>query len=89
MSAANRSDRALLTACNRHVRVFDPTDSGSNIPVGKQAQKPSHIFYTACSGIWQSVWIEAAPYNHITQLDTHGSTSGQGQMLYQCRTVHS
>lgn len=24
-------------------------------PVGKQASEPSHIFYTPCSGIWQSV----------------------------------
>lgn len=24
-------------------------------PVGKQARNPSHIFYTPCTGIWQSV----------------------------------
>ena len=38
---------------------------------------PSHIFYTPCSGIWQSVWIEAAPRsNYITQVDLHGDMNG-------------
>ena len=42
------------------VRVFDPTDIvGSRIqPCGKQAIKPYSCFYTAVSGIWQTVWLE-------------------------------
>ncbi|KAI1193986.1 family 2 glycosyl hydrolase [Nemania serpens] len=60
------------------VDVFDPTDAnGYMIPVGKQTLDPSHIFYTPCSGIWQSVWLESVPAQHITQLDVaadmHGS----------------
>lgn len=39
------------------VAVYSPVDS-KNIPVGKQRLKPSGIFYTAASGIWQSVWLE-------------------------------
>lgn len=39
------------------VAVNSPVDS-ENIPVGKQRLDPSGIFYTASSGIWQSVWIE-------------------------------
>ncbi|KAK2765162.1 hypothetical protein FQN54_008861 [Arachnomyces sp. PD_36] len=67
------------------VFVHDPTDSdGFVIPIGKQALNPSHIFYRPCSGIWQSVWLEQAPTNHITQLDVsavnvtvHSSTKQQ------------
>ncbi|MES2094316.1 MAG: LamG-like jellyroll fold domain-containing protein [Actinomycetota bacterium] len=39
------------------VAVYSPVDSAS-IPVGKQRLDPSGIFYTAASGIWQSVWLE-------------------------------
>ena len=39
------------------VRVWDPTDSVHH-PVGKQRLNPSGIWYTAVSGIWQTVWIE-------------------------------
>ena len=50
------------------VRVWDPTDKGSQ-PRGKQVLKPGGIFYTAVTGIWQTVWLE--PVNkpgHITGL---------------------
>ena len=58
--------------------MHDPTDSGDYIiPIGKQTLHPSHIFYTPCSGIWQSVWIEAAPANYITQLDVDANMNGQ------------
>ncbi|RAH83182.1 hydrolase [Aspergillus japonicus CBS 114.51] len=67
------------------VYVHDPTDSNDYvIPVGKQHLVPSHIFYTPCSGIWQSVWIESAPANYITQLDLSGDMHGQVNV-----TVHS
>ncbi len=39
------------------VGVHSPVDS-ANIPVGKQRLDPGGIFYTAASGIWQSVWLE-------------------------------
>ncbi|KAE8386037.1 glycoside hydrolase superfamily [Aspergillus alliaceus] len=60
------------------VFVHDPTDSGDNvIPIGKQRLIPAHIFYTPCSGIWQSVWIEAAPADHITRLDLDADMHGK------------
>ncbi|PIG82137.1 hydrolase, partial [Aspergillus arachidicola] len=60
------------------VFVHDPTDSGDDvIPIGKQRLVPAHIFYTPCSGIWQSVWIEAAPANHITRLDLDADMNGK------------
>lgn len=47
------------------VCVWDPTDKGCQ-PVGKQAHKPRGIWYTAVSGIWQTVWLEPVSDNHIS-----------------------
>ncbi|KAM5380864.1 hypothetical protein ACJZ2D_003388 [Fusarium nematophilum] len=58
------------------VFVHDPTDEDI-IPVGKQTLNPSHIFYRSCSGIWQQVWIESAPSDHITQLDVAAAANGK------------
>ncbi|KAH8689360.1 glycoside hydrolase superfamily [Talaromyces proteolyticus] len=73
------------TANELLVFVHDPTDSGDYvIPIGKQTLNPSHIFYTPCSGIWQSVWAEVAPENYITQLDLAADMHGVVNV-----TVHS
>ncbi|WEK37039.1 MAG: glycoside hydrolase family 2 TIM barrel-domain containing protein [Candidatus Pseudobacter hemicellulosilyticus] len=39
------------------VKVWDPTDAGPQ-PRGKQVNRPEGIWYTAVTGIWQTVWIE-------------------------------
>jgi hypothetical protein len=39
------------------VAVIDPTETEDQ-PRGKQSLKPSGIFYTPTSGIWQTVWLE-------------------------------
>ncbi len=39
------------------VEVWDPTDTGDQ-PHGKQFFKPNGIWYTAVTGIWQTVWLE-------------------------------
>jgi len=49
------------------VAVHAPVD-GANIMVGKQRLKPGGIFYTAASGIWQSVWLEPVPATSLAQL---------------------
>ena len=51
------------------VRVWDPTDA-SYIPHGKQVNKPRGIFYTAVTGIWQTVWMEPVPNGYIASLRT-------------------
>ncbi len=51
------------------VGVHSPVDA-AGIPVGKQRLNPSGIFYTAASGIWQTVWLEPANAARITRLDT-------------------
>lgn len=49
------------------VAVMDPTDTGSQ-PRGKQVLKPQGIFYTAVTGIWQTVWLESVPKQYIRAL---------------------
>jgi Glycosyl hydrolases family 2, sugar binding domain/Glycosyl hydrolases family 2/Glycosyl hydrolases family 2, TIM barrel domain len=49
------------------VSVWDPTDKGSQ-PRGKQVLNPNGIWYTAVTGIWQTVWLEPVPGPHITTL---------------------
>ncbi len=39
------------------VSVWDPTDAGTQ-PRGKQVRRPHGIWYTAVTGIWQTVWLE-------------------------------
>src|SRR5258706_4897590 len=47
------------------VSVWDPTDASPNSR-GKQVRKPDQgIFYTATSGIWQTVWLEPVPVASI------------------------
>lgn len=61
------------------VAVWDPTDDGPQ-PRGKQALHPPRwvrpFFYTPCSGIWQTVWLELVPATHMTRLHLapHGDT---------------
>jgi beta-galactosidase/beta-glucuronidase len=49
------------------VTVWDPTDKGHQ-PVGKQTHDPRSIWYTAVTGLWQTVWMETVPETHIQDL---------------------
>ena len=49
------------------VSVWDPTDLGKQ-PVGKQTHDPRGIWYTANTGIWQTVWLEEVPDFYIEDL---------------------
>ena len=44
--------------------VTDPSDTGTQ-PRGKQKLQAGDIWYTAQSGIWQTVWLEVVPAAHI------------------------
>ena len=50
------------------VTVWDPTDKGHQ-PVGKQTHDPRSIWYTAVTGLWQTVWMETVPETHIQDLE--------------------
>jgi beta-galactosidase/beta-glucuronidase len=47
------------------VAVWDPTDTYWQ-QHGKQVRKPKSIWYSAISGIWQTVWLEPVPETFIT-----------------------
>jgi len=49
------------------VAVWAPTDSLGQ-ERGKQVLNPRGIFYTAVSGIWQTVWLERVPQAYIRGL---------------------
>lgn len=71
------------------VFVFDPTDAdGYHIPNGKQTLTRSHIFYTPCSGIWQTVWLESVPDNYITSMDISAGADGNGEFV-DPKSTHS
>ena len=46
--------------CVRAVNDLDPC-----YPWGKQSRKRGGMWYTPCSGIWQSVWLEPVPEKYI------------------------
>jgi len=47
--------------------VWDPTNTGTQ-PRGKQVLKPGGIWYTAVTGIWQTVWLEPVNRAYIKSL---------------------
>jgi len=49
------------------VSVWDPTDKGTQ-ERGKQLSTPRGIYYTAVSGIWQTVWLEPVPHTFIKNI---------------------
>ncbi len=57
----NSSEQELI------VSVWDPTDTLLH-PRGKQSLKPEGIWYTAVSGIWQTVWLESVPSAYISNV---------------------
>ncbi|MCD7954770.1 MAG: glycoside hydrolase family 2 [Lachnospiraceae bacterium] len=52
---------------NLRVRVRDDTEE-SRRSRGKQSLHPGGMYYTAQSGIWQTVWLEWVPENYLKNL---------------------
>jgi len=50
------------------VAVWDPTENGHQ-PRGKQTLEPHGFWYTAVTGIWQTVWLEPVPPNYIENIE--------------------
>jgi hypothetical protein len=61
------------------VAVANPTEGDQ--PRGKQSRRPEGIFYTASSGIWQTVWLEPVPASGITDLKMIPDLSAGGLRL--------
>jgi len=71
------------------IAVWDPTDGGHQ-PRGKQTLEPRGFWYTAVTGIWQTVWLEPVPDRYIRRLvitpdidsgtvDVFARTGGKGR----------
>lgn len=69
-SAGEMADAAELVLC-----VWDPSDTGSQLR-GKQRLSRGDIWYTAQSGIWQSVWYEVVSAVHLKSLTLKGDMFG-------------
>ena len=67
---ADSADAAELVLC-----VWDPSDTGSQLR-GKQRLSRGDIWYTAQSGIWQSVWYEIVSAVHLESLTLKGDMFG-------------
>ncbi len=66
------------------VRVWDPTDQGWQ-PRGKQVLRPHGIWYTAVTGIWQTVWLEAVPRSFISSFRVYPKAA-TGEATFVVRT---
>jgi len=58
------------------VAVIDPTGKQGQA-VGKQSLKPKLVFYSAVSGIWQTVWLESVPEASIRNLRLEPQIGGE------------
>ncbi|MGV3642363.1 MAG: glycoside hydrolase family 2 protein [Adhaeribacter sp.] len=65
------------------VKVWDPTDTDIQ-PRGKQILKPHGFWYTAVSGIWQTVWLEPVAPTSIATLVPEADID---RSLVQLKTV--
>lgn len=68
-------NKASLSVVNElSVEITDNLDPC--YPYGKQKRKRGGMWYTAVSGIWQTVWLEAVPALYIReiQVETSGSS---------------
>ena len=70
VATADSADTAELVLC-----VWDPSDTGSQLR-GKQRLSRGDIWYTAQSGIWQSVWYEVVSAVHLESLTLKGDMFG-------------
>ena len=68
------SKKAEIAVC-----VYDPSDAGVQLR-GKQTLSRGDIWYTAQSGIWQSVWCEVVSAAHLEELTLKGDMHGTLQV---------
>jgi len=78
---------ALKTGASQQelaVAVWDGTDTGLQ-PRGKQTLDPKSIWYTAVSGIWQTVWTEKVPETYVNDLQMTPDLDGKRlQLVVDC-----
>lgn len=61
---------ALKSSGEQEVAVYIYDNTGvQGQPTGKQSKNPSICWYTAVSGIWQTVWLEPVEETYVQQLE--------------------
>ena len=50
------------------LKIIAKDPLNTDIPYGKQTNKRGGMWYTKISGIWQTVWLESLPKNHIEKI---------------------
>ena len=58
----------LLTDGENELRVSAVNDLDRRWPWGKQSRRRGGMWYTPCSGIWQTVWLEPVPEEYVRAL---------------------
>ena len=58
----------VLTEEENVIRVLVKDDLDHDLPWGKQSRSRGGMWYTPVSGIWQTVWMESVPEDHIRSL---------------------
>ncbi len=66
------------------VIVSDPTDTTYRA-YGKQTLNPRTIWYTPITGIWQTVWLESVPENHLKKIIINPDYD-EGEVNFQFET---
>lgn len=70
------------------VQVFDPSQKGEQ-PRGRQSTTPSGVWYTASTGIWQTVWLEPVPAQYIKSIHVHADlNTGQVTIVPDINAPH-
>ncbi len=64
---ADVTDEVRLGTNRIEVCVYDPSEQGVQ-PRGKQRITRGNMWYTAQSGIWQSVWLEEVPEAYVASM---------------------
>lgn len=64
--SADITDHLIEGENEIYLKVKD--DLSTLYPYGKQRKKRGGMWYTPISGIWQTVWLESLPENHIENL---------------------
>ncbi len=71
------------------VEVIDTTEKSSGAR-GKQSSTRGGIWYTKQSGIWQTVWIECVPQDHIRELKITPDAQNKTVKIYSdCQSAQT
>ena len=67
----------LLRAGENELVIECVNDLDPVFPYGKQRIKRGGMWYTPCSGVWQTVWLEPVPEEHILDIRTRQDGADQ------------